>query len=62
MSTTQRRSLLAILFWVVLVVLVLADRVHGAPRHDRFDAPLPRALGSGSVRAQGAHCMVAPRR
>lgn len=63
MSTPQRRTAFAAIFWVVFMLLVLADWVRGAPLHDRFDEPLPWALGSGSGPAvKGAHCTAAPRR
>ena len=60
MDTPQRRTAFAAIFWVVLVLLVLADWVRGAPLHNRFDEPLPWALGSGIGSDKGAHCTAAP--
>jgi len=61
--STGRRTVFAATFWALLGVLVLADWVRGAPRHNRFDEPLPWALGSGSGSAEkGAHCTAAPRK
>jgi hypothetical protein len=63
MGTARPRIVLAAIFWVIFGVLVLADWVHGAPQHNRFDEPLPWALGSGSgSAAKGAHCTAAPRK
>jgi hypothetical protein len=63
MSTNPRRRLFASIFWAVLLALVLFDWVRGAARHDRFDEPMPWALGSGtSSAAKGAHCTAAPRK
>ena len=60
---TGRRTVFVLSFWVLLGLLVLADWVRGAPRHNRFDEPLPWALGSGSGPAEkGAHCTAAPRK
>jgi len=62
MATSQRRTTFAATFWALLVLLVLADWWRGAPLHNRFDEPLPWALGSGSSSAaKGAHCTAAPR-
>ena len=62
MAATTWRPILATVFWVALVVLVLIDGWRGAPFHNRFDEPLPWALGSGSSdAAKGAHCTAAPR-
>ena len=63
MTASQRRPILAVAFWSVLALLVVADWVRGAPLHNRFDEPLPWALGSGSSSAaKGAHCTAAPRK
>ena len=64
MSTLRkRRTLFAAVFWTLLLLLVLADWVRGAPNHNRFDEPLPWALGSGMASATiGAHCTAAPRK
>ena len=63
MTQTQRRTVYAAIFWVVFIALVLLDWVRGAPLHDRFDAPAPWALGSGtSAAAKGAHCAALPRK
>lgn len=61
--TLSRRSVLATIFWALLVLLVLIDWVRGAALHNRFDEPHPWALGSGSSSAaKGAHCAAAPAR
>jgi hypothetical protein len=62
-GTLQRRTLFGAIFWVLVSLLVLADWMRGAPRHNRFDEPMPWALGSGSSSAaKGAHCTAAPRK
>lgn len=60
--TLSRRSVLATIFWALLVLLVLIDWVRGAALHNRFDEPHPWALGSGSSAAKCAHCAAAPAR
>jgi hypothetical protein len=61
--TAHRRSVLAAIFWALLVFFVLLDWVRGAALHNRFDEPHPWALGSGSSSAaKGAHCAAAPPR
>jgi len=63
MGIARPRIVFAALFWVIFGMLVLADWVRCAPRHNRFDEPLPWALGSGSGSAgKGAHCTAAPRK
>jgi hypothetical protein len=60
---TGRRALLAAFFWSVLALFVVVDEWRGFARHDRFDEPMPWALGSGSSdAAKGAHCTAAPRK
>jgi hypothetical protein len=62
-TTPHRRTLFAAIFWGLLVLFVLVDWGRGAALHDRFDEPLPWALGSGSSSAaKGAHCAAAPRK
>jgi len=58
-----RRTAFAMAFWALLGLFVFVDWVRGAPLHNRFDEPLPWALGSGSGAAEkGAHCTAAPRK
>jgi hypothetical protein len=61
--TGERRLLFAGLFWVALLLFVVFDQWCSFARHERFDEPMPWALGSGaSDAAKGAHCTAAPRK